>query len=421
MNGQKEPEELFDTPPPADEGDYGAEPPESEATFELQEGPAYEEGPALNGNPVDLDDLKQEHSTVAQPPLKIIDPTRWMNQLVPDRQWLVPGLIPLHNLTMLGGDGGLGKSILVLMLMAACALGKRWLGYPTKNCRAFGFFCEDDEDELHRRMVDICRYYKVELADLVGLELCSRVGLDNSLMEWRDAWKAGKITWLHTQIMNHCQETAAQLVVLDSHHDVFAGEENWRKHGRQFCQGLRKIALRIDGAVVITAHPSLSGRNSGTGESGTTAWHNSVRSRLYLIKADEQTDDCERILQHKKSNYGPENDDIRLRWNDGVFVAITEETGVIGSIKRGNAETVFMECLDTLTEQGRHVTDAANSPRFAPKQISQMPGASGYSKKEFKSAMERLFGAGRIVVGTAFGADRHKVKAIIRSDQEVPE
>ncbi len=69
----------------------------------------------------------------------------------------------------------------------------------------------------------------------------------------------------------------------------------------------------------------------------------------------------------------------------------------------------------------RAVTDAANSPRFAPKQISQMPGASGYSKKEFKSAMERLFGAGRIVVGTAFGADRHKVKAIVRTDQDMAE
>ncbi len=99
-------------------------------------------------------------------------------------------------------------------------------------------------------------------------------------MDWRDAWEAGETTWLHTQIMNHCQETAAQLVVLDSHHDVFVGEENWRKHGRQFCQGIREIALKIDGAVVMTAHPSLSGRNSGTGESGTTAWHNSVRSHL---------------------------------------------------------------------------------------------------------------------------------------------
>ncbi len=146
-----------------------------------------------------------------------------------------------------------------------------------------------------------------------------------------------------------------------------------------------------------------------------------MRSRLYITKADDQTDGCELILQHKKANYGPESDEIRLRWDAGVFVEIAEETGMIGSIKRGNAETVFMSCLDTLTKQGRHVTDSANSPRFAPRQIAHMSGASGYSKKEFKSAMERLFAAEKIVVGTALGSDRHKVKAIIRADQEVVE
>ena len=242
----------------------------------------------MNGAP--LEERGEQSDYEAHEPLKIIDPTRWMNQLVPERQWVVPGLIPLHNVTLLAGDGGLGKSILVMLLMAACALGKRWLGYPTKNCRAFGFFCEDDEDELHRRMVDICRYYKVELADLVGLELCSRVGLDNSLMDWRDAWETGETSWLHAQIMKNAVETATQLVVLDSHHDVFVGEENWRRHGRQFCQGLREIALKIDGAVVMTAHPSLSGRSSGTGESMMTiaimAWRSSIRCWALATSAE---------------------------------------------------------------------------------------------------------------------------------------
>ena len=188
-------------------------------------------------------------------PLEIIDPVRWQDQPVPDRQWLVPDLIPLHNVTMLSGDGGIGKSRLVMQLLAACPLGKRWLGRRTKNCRALGLFCEDDADELHRRMVDICRHYSVELSDLVGLQLCSRVGHDNSLMEWREAWEAGETTWLHSQILSHAVKTVAQLVVLDSLHDVFTGEENWRKHGRQFIQGLREIALKIDGSVILTAHP----------------------------------------------------------------------------------------------------------------------------------------------------------------------
>ena len=149
--------------------------------------------------------------------------------------------------------------------MVACALGKRWLGRSTKDCLAFGVYCEDDEDELHRRLFDICGRYDAELGDLENLQLCSRDDFDNSLMEWKDAWSAGETTRLHAQIMEHATESGAQLVVLDSLHDVFTGEENWRKHGRQFIHGLRKIARKIDGAVLLTAHPSLSGRNSGTG------------------------------------------------------------------------------------------------------------------------------------------------------------
>jgi hypothetical protein len=36
------------------------------------------------------------------------------------------------------------------------------------------------------------------------------------------------------------------------------------------------------GSVVLIAHPSLTGINTGTGISGSTQWHNSVRARFYL-------------------------------------------------------------------------------------------------------------------------------------------
>ena len=97
-------------------------------------------------------------------------------------------------------------------------------------------------------------------------------------MDWKSAWEAGETTWLHAQVMNHALEFGAQVVVLDSLHDVFSGDEIRRSQARQFIQGLREIAREIDGAVILTAHPSLSGRNSGTGESGSTAWNNSVRT-----------------------------------------------------------------------------------------------------------------------------------------------
>ena len=38
---------------------------------------------------------------------------------------------------------------------------------------------------------------------------------------------------------------------------------------------LRRLAIVANGAVNLLSHPSLTGTNSGSGISGSTAWHNS--------------------------------------------------------------------------------------------------------------------------------------------------
>ena len=65
--------------------------------------------------------------------IEILDPISWQDQPIPERRWLVDDLIPLHNVTLVSGDGGIGKSLLTLQLMVACALGKRWLGRSTMD------------------------------------------------------------------------------------------------------------------------------------------------------------------------------------------------------------------------------------------------------------------------------------------------
>jgi RecA-family ATPase len=94
-----------------------------------------------NGRPADLQ------------PLPTLEPLAWNGAPIPERRWLVPGLIPEGTVTMLGGDGGLGKSLLAMQFLAAAALGKPWLGRGVRPCKAIGVFCEDDRDELHRRLV----------------------------------------------------------------------------------------------------------------------------------------------------------------------------------------------------------------------------------------------------------------------------
>jgi RecA-family ATPase len=346
----------------------------------------------------DLIPLKQAVQERGRPnaTLRLIDPLQWHGKQIPARRWLVEGLVPLHNVTMLSGDGGLGKSLLTQQLATACAAGKEWLGRQTLSCRALGVYCEDDADELWRRQADINRSFGIEFSDLEDLTLLSRVGLDNSVMNWDKPWESGKITDFFRAIKRECQERGVQLLILDSLHDLFGGDENKRPHARQFINSLRDIAVSIDGAVILNAHPSLSGLNTGTGSAGSTAWNNAVRSRLFLTRPKDDEDKDLRVLSTMKANYGKTGGQIRLKWSEGVFVSEHLGTPLAESLRGQGAERVFLVLLAAVEQEGRPVSASRNAGNFVAKVFSLHAARQGYSKKDFEKAMERLFADGKI-------------------------
>ncbi|MBT0779450.1 AAA family ATPase [Paracoccus sp. pheM1] len=322
---------------------------------------------------------------------------------VPPRNWLVPGAIPSGTVTLLTGDGGTGKSLLALQLATACALGKPWLGKTVAGGRALFVSAEDDEDELHRRLVDVLDAEDASFADLDQLALRSLAGEDALLTELDTRTGKQKATDLFRELDAFLTDLAPALVVLDTLADLFPGNENDRAQARQFIGILRGLAIRHDCAVVLLAHPSLSGIQNGTGMSGSTGWHNSVRSRLYLervIQGDDEPNPDARVLRTMKANYGPTGAEIALTWRNGVFVADEPETGLDRMARRSKADRVFLKLLRQLTEQGRHV-NANTGPRYAPTVFAREDGAEGVTRDAFVAAMSRLFAQGVIVNGEA--------------------
>ena len=57
------------------------------------------------------------------PKLKATDPTTLTAEGIPDREWIVPDWIPRGALSMMSGDGGLGKTLLGQQLATAVATG----------------------------------------------------------------------------------------------------------------------------------------------------------------------------------------------------------------------------------------------------------------------------------------------------------
>jgi RecA-family ATPase len=247
---------------------------------------------------------------------------QWHNRQAPQISWLVEHAFIRSTVAILAGDGGLGKSLILQQLMTAAALGVSWLGMGTEKCRSLAVFCEDDPDELHRRQERINAHYGCSMSDLDGVRMESRPGRDSVMMQFRQWGGDGRKTLLFDQLAHAAKQHKASIVILDTVADVFSGNEVDRNQPRTFIRALRRLALEIQGCVVLTQHPSNEGMASGSGRSGSTGWHNSVRSRLYLTmpkRKDEDNPTNERWLKTMKMNSGKFGGRTSVTWDQGVF------------------------------------------------------------------------------------------------------
>lgn len=335
--------------------------------------------------------------------LTFVDPTDLMDEAVPEMEWIVEGWLPVGYTTLNYGDGGVGKTLLSQQLMTSCATGKPWCGLAVLRCRVMGFFCEDDEAELHRRQERINNALGIYFDDLADMRWASGVGEDNRLIAFLPDGTP-QLTPRYAEILRAAKEFGARLIVIDTAADTFGGNENARAEVRQFIgHALNRLARAIGGAVLLNAHPSRSGLSQGGDvDGGSTAWSNSARSRWSLVRPkgseDEPADSNERVLTRRKANYASIGENIRLKWANGALVPVDQDGGIIGSIKRQAVEDVFLRLLDETYAAGRYLSDSKNAANFAPKLFARMPGAEGYTRTEFVAAMERLFAAGTIIM-----------------------
>lgn len=337
---------------------------------------------------------------------------------VPARHWLVHDLVPSGTVTLLGGDGGTGKSLLALQLAVAVASGGNWLARAVSSGGALFISAEDDKAELHRRLDDVVRAGGLRFEELERLTMRSLAGED-ALLAMQNP-KTGVLTAspLFAELDQRIGDERPALVVLDTLADLFPGNENDRAQARQFIGLLRGLAIRHKCAVLLLAHPSLSGLNSGSGTSGSTAWNNSVRSRLYLeriVQEGYEANPDARTLSTKKANYGRTGGEIAMTWRRGVFVADAPETGLDRMAASARAERVFLKLLGAFTEQGRRV-NGNGGPTYAPKMFADNPDSEGVTKRAFKAAMDALYSSGKIR-NTTTGPASRQVTYICAGDE----
>jgi hypothetical protein len=324
--------------------------------------------------------------------LPVIDPREWQGKPVPERQWFVEGLIPDRTVTNLSGAGGSGKTEIILQLVAASSLQTPWFGKGVSIGPCLYYGAEDEADELHRRLATIVKRAGKNLSDLEGIRLIPMAGLDAVLAE-PDRKGNLAATAIFPKLEAETRNLRPKLIVIDPSADVFGDDEINRAQVRKFVSMLRGLAIDFDCAVLLLSHPSLTGMNSGTGTSGSTAWNNSVRSRLYLEVPNDSPD--VRVLKVVKANYGKTGEAISIRLNDGVYELDNGPDPVLAKVLNKSADDVFMAVFSKLTDQGQALGPNIG-PSYAPKKISGHPDAKGYTKIDLAGAMQRLLDTGRL-------------------------
>lgn len=345
-------------------------------------------------------------------PLPVINPADWHGKPVPERQWFIEGLIPSRTVTILNGDGGVGKSLLALQIGAAASLGVDTVGLSPAHGGVIYLGAEDEADEFHRRLADIVASHNRTLADLSDFRLVPMADRDallavpngSGVMQPTQAWLS-----LRTIVARY----TPKLLILDTSADLYGGDEIKRAQVRGFVAMLRSVAMEFDCAVLLLSHPSLTGMQSGSGSSGSTAWNNSVRSRLYLTRpTGDDTDPNARTLSVMKANYGETGAGLSLRWKDGAFVADEGmDAGEVEFVTRRH-DDVFMAVLAKFTAQGINIS-ANTGPTYAPSKVAGQPEAKGIKRKQLADAMQRLMDTGRIRMVTEGRASRQRSRLVI--------
>lgn len=335
----------------------------------------------------------QEHPREQTGHLSEIDLSDVMSSEMPELGFLLPPLLPRGLVTLLGGHGGVGKSMFALEIAIHLAAGKSFAGFPVEVPQRVVFISlEDDRSVALPRLRHIVEHFNIPATVFQNLRIFDFTGAFGALMT---EVSGGGLE--STALMAEVEAAAAtaDLVVIDNASEAFDGNENVRRHVRQFFGALKVVAKANNSAILLLAHIDKASAKSGSRDnsySGSTAWHNSSRSRIALL-ADAKGIE----LRHEKTNHGVFAKPVRLvRGGFGVLELLRQADHVQGDQV---ADQMVLEALISAAELGITVPTTTTGGRTSSHALIEagLPGPLREEKRRVEDALRSLEAAGLIL------------------------
>lgn len=281
------------------------------------------------------------------------------------------GYIPAGVVSLLGAHGGIGKTTLGLMLGVCVVAGLPLFGVSTRRGVVAFFSAEDSGARLRYLLRKICDLLGVNVRDLDGrLHILDATEGDPALFHEiaTGGRRIGCTTPTYEALKSYVETHSIDVLIIDNASDTFDASEIDRARVRGFMRSLAAIAKARDGAVLLLAHVdkgvSRGEARHTEGYSGSTAWHNSARSRLYLNREK----DGSLTLEQQKNNLGKLRDPISLQWPEGGLPIVPYvPTGIVGAIAERNDLKALLKLLHEYHSRGEFVAPDIRSRYHAVK------------------------------------------------------
>jgi archaellum biogenesis ATPase FlaH len=266
----------------------------------------------------------------------------------PDPQnFAIEGILPNGVVTLLGAHGGTGKSMLALIAMTCLAMGVQFMGKVTKKSKVIFYSAEDPAQVIRRRLFRICKSMDIHpreiAANVLILDATDNPTLYNNTK-----------TPAFDALSLDAKQFKPDVIIIDNASDTFDSNEIERARVREFVRLLASLSKPSNAAILLLAHidkQTARGNGGSEGYSGSTAWHNSARSRLFLSESDGVL-----ILEHQKSNFGLRSEPIHMRWTDS---GLLEQINTPGG---SNDRQIILGLIGEFYMRGIFISPAQNSP-----------------------------------------------------------
>ncbi len=322
----------------------------------------------------------------------------------PAREWAIDGWLAVGSMTVLAGRGGVGKTLVMQQASAALSLGKQFLGKIERPHKALQWCAEDDADELKRRQLAIADWLDVPIGQFQNqLFVKPLAGVDCALAEL----SAGNLRFTKNakQLWEEINDLKIEVFMLDNIAHLYGGNENDRHQVTLFMNMLTGMCIKARCAGILAGHPAKSTESEF---SGSTAWENAVRSRLYLSRTppdadekDAETDSDVRYLSKRKANYS-NLDCLRFTYLNGVLTPDAEplaDSPLIRGLTDSKARRVVLEAVTKLAEMSQFGGPSSQGGNFLPKLIRKYQLSQGVHPADIEKSMRQLMVDGNLVMG----------------------